>query len=76
MGLGIERMVTGEVTPRPVLARPDSVRRVEETDPAGRLANAHRDRLLVEDRLRDSLATAGFVIDADEVRTARARPSG
>jgi ATP-dependent Clp protease ATP-binding subunit ClpA len=75
MGLGIERMVTGQVTPRPVLARPDSVRRVEETDPAGRLANAHRDRLLVEDKLRESLAAAGLVVDADEVRAARARPS-
>jgi hypothetical protein len=67
MGLGIERLVTGHVTPRPPLARPDSVRRLEETDPAGRLADAHRDRLLVEDRLRETLVAGGFVIDVEQV---------
>ena len=75
MGLGLERLVTGQVTPRPVLAKPDSVRRIEETDPGGRLTGAHRDRLLVEDRLRESLAAAGFVVGADEVKAARKRPS-
>ena len=37
---------------------------MEETNPAARLAEAHRDRLLVEDRLREELIRAGFVIDA------------
>ena len=67
MGLGLERLVTGQVTPRPPLARPDSVRRQEQTDPAGRLTAAHRDRLLLEDRLRAALLAAGFVIDAPHV---------
>jgi len=67
MGLGLERLVTGQVTPRPPLARPDSVRRQEQTDPAGRLTAAHRDRLLLEDRLRAALLAAGFVIDAPDV---------
>jgi len=70
MGLGLERLVTGRVTPRPALAKPDSVRRQEESDPAGRLTAAHRDRLLVEDRLRAALLAAGFVIEAEHVKTA------
>jgi ATP-dependent Clp protease ATP-binding subunit ClpA len=70
MGLGLERLVTGRVTPRPVLAKPDSVRRQEESDPAGRLTAAHCDRLLVEDRLRAALLAAGFVIEAEHVKTA------
>jgi ATP-dependent Clp protease ATP-binding subunit ClpA len=67
MGLGLERLVTGQVTARPPLAKPDSVRRQEESDPAGRLTAAHRDRLLLEDRLRAALLAAGFVIDASHV---------
>jgi ATP-dependent Clp protease ATP-binding subunit ClpA len=70
MGLGLERLVTGRVTPRPPLAAPDSVRRQEEADPAARLTEAHRDRLLVEDRLREALVQGGFVIDAGQVRAA------
>jgi ATP-dependent Clp protease ATP-binding subunit ClpA len=77
MGLGLERLVTGRVTPRPPLATPDSVRRQEEADPAGRLTEAHRDRLLVEDRLREALVEGGFAIDAEQVRAAvAARPPG
>jgi len=76
MGLGIERLVTGHVTPRPQLARPDSIRRLEETDPAGRLADAHRDRLLVEDRLREALVAGGFVIDVEQVGSAVGTTSG
>jgi ATP-dependent Clp protease ATP-binding subunit ClpC len=70
VGLELERIVTGEVTGRPALARPDSVRRQEEADPAGRLADARRQRLLVEDRLRQALAAAGLVIDAEQVAAA------
>jgi ATP-dependent Clp protease ATP-binding subunit ClpC len=71
MGLGLERLVTGHVTPRPEVVKPDSVRRLEESDPAGRLTAAHRDRLLTEDRLRDALLAGGFVIDAEQVAAAR-----
>jgi ATP-dependent Clp protease ATP-binding subunit ClpC len=72
MGLGLERLVTGQVTARTPLAPPDSVRRLEET--AARLADAHRDRLLAEDRLRDGLLEAGFVVDAQEVAAAAGVP--
>ncbi len=73
MGLGLERLVTGRVTGRPPLAKPDSVRRREDKDPATRLTEAHRDRLLVEDRLRAALVEAGFVMDAERVKAAVAR---
>jgi ATP-dependent Clp protease ATP-binding subunit ClpA len=73
MGLGIERLVTGQVTPRPTLAAPDSVRRLEEA--AARLAGAHRDRLLTEDRLRDALLESDLVIDVAQVSAAADRPS-
>jgi ATP-dependent Clp protease ATP-binding subunit ClpA len=73
MGQGLERLVTGQVTPRPQLARPDSVRRMEEADPVARLAEAHRDRLLAEDRLREALLAAGRVIDAPEVAAGAGR---
>ncbi len=70
MGLGLERLVTGHVTPRPEVVKPDSVRRLEETDPASRLTAAHRDRLLTEHRLREALVAAGFVIDTEQVAAA------
>jgi ATP-dependent Clp protease ATP-binding subunit ClpA len=70
LGLELERLLTGRVTPRPVLARPDSIRRMEEADPDRRLAEAHRDRLLGEDRVRQALLDAGLVIDAAEVEQA------
>src|SRR5262245_18751356 len=76
MGLGLERLVTGKVTPRPEVVKPDSVRRLEESDPASRLTAAHRDRLLTEHRLREALVAGGFVIDTEQVAAARtaARP--
>jgi hypothetical protein len=67
MGLELERLLTGQTTPRPPLPKPDSVRRLEESDPAGRFAEAHRERLLVEERLREALAAAGFIIDVEQV---------
>jgi ATP-dependent Clp protease ATP-binding subunit ClpC len=71
MGLGLERLVTGHVTPRPEVVKPDSVRRLEDADPASRLTAAHRDRLLTEHRLREALVAAGFVIDVEQVAAAR-----
>jgi hypothetical protein len=67
LGLELERLFTGNTTPRPPLPKPDSVRRLEESDPAGPLAEAHRERLLVEGRLREELAAAGFIIDVKQV---------
>jgi ATP-dependent Clp protease ATP-binding subunit ClpA len=68
MGLGLERLLTGQTTPRQPLPKPDSLRRIEETDPATRLADAHRDRLLTEDKLREDLSSAGFIVDAEQVK--------
>ncbi|HZS05232.1 MAG TPA: AAA family ATPase [Blastocatellia bacterium] len=76
MGLGLERLFTGHTTGRPPAPVPDSVRRLEEHDPATRLADAHRDRLLVEDRLREALAAERFVIDAEQVRAASGQHGG
>ncbi|MCI0335995.1 MAG: AAA family ATPase [Acidobacteria bacterium] len=70
MGLELERMLTGQTTPRPPSPKPESVRRQEESDPAGRLADAHRERLLVEERLRASLTTSGFIVDFGDVEKA------
>lgn len=69
MGLGLERLLTGQTSQRPTLLPPDSVRRLEETDPASRLAEAHRTRLLVEDRLRQALFETGFVLDAEQIES-------
>jgi hypothetical protein len=43
---------------------------MEETNPAARLAEAHRDRLLIEDRLREELIQSGFVIDVAQIEEA------
>jgi hypothetical protein len=43
---------------------------MEEADPVARLAEAHRDRLLTEDRLREALLAAGRVIDQPEIAAA------
>ena len=67
MGVGLERLLTGKTTTRPTLMAPESVRRLEESDPASRLAEAHRARLLVEDRLRQALVEAGFVLEAAQI---------
>ena len=74
MGLGLEHFLTGQSTPRRPPPRPDSVRRKEASDPASRLTAAHRDRLLLEDRLREELVAAGFVLDESHVRLAGAGP--
>jgi ATP-dependent Clp protease ATP-binding subunit ClpA len=76
MGLGLERLLTGGTTPRPPVPRPDSVRRMEEADPAARLAAAHQDRLLIEDRLHDALEAAGAIVDREQVETAHGQNTG
>jgi ATP-dependent Clp protease ATP-binding subunit ClpA len=68
MGLGLEKFVTGQTTPRRPLAPPDSVRRLRERDPAGRLAALHCERLQLEDRLSAALADSGFTVTAADVR--------
>ena len=67
MGLELERLLTGQTTNRPPAPKPESVRRLEESNPAARIAEAHRDRLLIEDHMREELAAEGFVVDAPRV---------
>ncbi len=68
MGLGVEKLITGQTTPRRPVPVPDSVRRLEKRDPVGHLAAVHCERLRLEDRLRKMLIEAGFVIGAGEVK--------
>lgn len=68
MGLRVEKLITGQTPPRRPLPVPDSIRRLEKKDPVSRLASVHCRRLRLEDRLREMLTEAGFVIGAREVR--------
>jgi ATP-dependent Clp protease ATP-binding subunit ClpC len=69
MGLGLEKIVTGQTTPRRQLPVPDSVRRLRKTDPAGRLAAVHFERLRVEDLLRAALTDHGILVSEAEIET-------
>jgi ATP-dependent Clp protease ATP-binding subunit ClpA len=74
IGVGLERLLTGQTTPRPALPRPESLRRLEESDPAGRLRDAHRRRTRLEGRIRQAAISAGLVIDGTEVERAAGVP--
>jgi ATP-dependent Clp protease ATP-binding subunit ClpC len=67
MGIGLEKIVTGQTTPRRELPVPDSVRRLRQSDPAGRLAAIHYERLRVEDMLRTALTKHGILVTDKEV---------
>ena len=69
MGLRVERLITGQTTPRRPLPVPDSIRRLEKKDPVAQLSAVHCERLRLEDRLRNMLMEAGFVIGTAEVRS-------
>jgi ATP-dependent Clp protease ATP-binding subunit ClpA len=69
VGLGVEKLITGQTTSRRPLPVPDSVRRLQAHDPAGQLARVHCERLLLEDELKGSLTAHGFTITADHIRT-------
>jgi ATP-dependent Clp protease ATP-binding subunit ClpC len=68
MGLGVEKFLTGQTTPRPALPLPDSIRRLQKSNPAGGLALVHCERLRVRDRLKASLVEHGRIISADHIR--------
>ena len=55
MGLGVEKLITGETTHRPPMPVPDSVRRLQQSNPEAKLAKLHMERLLAEDKLREVL---------------------
>lgn len=68
MGLGIESLLTGTTTERRNLPLPDSIRRLQEGNPAGRLADLRRERSALEDELKSKLAEYHLSVDAEDVR--------
>lgn len=68
MGLEVEKLITGGVTERPDLPLPDSIRRIQESDPGGRLAKSRGERARVEAELKSLLAEYHLVVSADDVR--------
>ena len=64
VSLELERFFTGKTGTRPPRPEPESVRAAEH---CRHLAEAQRERALVEERLRNSLAAAGFIIDSEQV---------
>jgi ATP-dependent Clp protease ATP-binding subunit ClpA len=68
MGLEVEKLITGGVTERPDLPLPDSIRRIQESDPGARLAKSRDERSRVEKELKSLLAEYHLVVSADDVR--------
>lgn len=68
LGLGVEKLLTGETTERRDLPIPDSIRRVQESNPGARLLNARNERLQVETQLKSVLAEYRLVVDAEDIR--------
>jgi ATP-dependent Clp protease ATP-binding subunit ClpA len=68
MGLEVEKLITGGVTERPDLPLPDSIRRIQESDPGARLAESRGARARVEAELKSLLAEYHLVVNADDVR--------
>ena len=68
VGLGVEKLFTGETTERTPLPVPDSVRHLQEDDPEAKLAKTHADRVLVENELKAVLLKYHLVVTADHVR--------
>jgi len=75
VGQGVETLITGQKSERQPLPPPDSIRRLQSSDPAGRLAQSHQERLLIEDRLRDLLDKSGLLVTAEHVKNTVHRPS-
>jgi ATP-dependent Clp protease ATP-binding subunit ClpA len=68
MGLEVEKLFTGGVTERPDLPLPDSIRRIQESDPGARLAKSRGERARVEAELKSILTEYHLVVKADDVR--------
>jgi ATP-dependent Clp protease ATP-binding subunit ClpA len=68
MGLEVEKLITGGVTARPDLPLPDSIRRIQESDPGARLVKSRDERSRVEGQLKSLLAEYHLVVNADHVR--------
>jgi hypothetical protein len=67
MGLGVEKILTGQTTPRRPFPVPNSIKRMQDHDPVGRLARLHYEQLRVEDALKQLLKKDGMVIDAKHI---------
>jgi ATP-dependent Clp protease ATP-binding subunit ClpA len=68
MGLEVEKLITGGVTERPDLPLPDSIRRIQESDPGARLVKSRDERSRVDGELKSLLAEYHLVVNADHVR--------
>lgn len=68
MGLEVEKALTGRTTERAPMPLPHSVIRLKETDPAGRLSKAHRERLGIEDEIEARLIHHRLLVTADDIR--------
>ncbi len=68
MGIEVEKLITGGATERDELPLPDSIRRIQESDPGARLAKSRRERGRVEDELRSLLAEYHLVVTDEHVR--------
>jgi ATP-dependent Clp protease ATP-binding subunit ClpC len=68
LGLRVEKLLTGQVTPRPPMPPPESIQRLLEQDPAGSLARLYRERLGIEDQLRRFLNENGLVVTDEHVK--------
>ena len=68
MGLEVEKLITGGVTERPDLPLPDSIRRIQESDPGAKLAKSRGERARVETELKSLLTEYHLVVKADDVR--------
>ncbi len=70
VGLEFERLLTGAVTEPEELPLPESIRRLQESDPAGRLTKSRQERSKVEGELKTLLAEYHLMVTADDVRRA------
>jgi ATP-dependent Clp protease ATP-binding subunit ClpA len=67
LGLGIEKILTGQTTSRAALPMPESIQRLQESDPANRLARFRYERLVAGDELKESLIRHGLKVTAADV---------
>ena len=67
VGQGVETLITGQKTPPQQLPPPDSIRRLQSSDPAGRLARSHHERFLIEEQMRDQFVRSGSSVTADHI---------
>jgi hypothetical protein len=68
MGLEFEKFLTGAATEREEWPLPESIRRMQESNPGVRLAMSRQERLQVEDELKSLLVGYHLVVTADDVR--------